>query len=850
MIIRKRKTTSDVSEIAKDYLMRKNIYLNDNWYFKNEFDEEMISSDYKSDELLNVRIPHTVKETPFNYFDDKIYQMLSGYRKEFIADKSWDGKRIVLHFEGAAHEATVYFNGVQLGVHSCGYTAFEFDITEKILYDKPNIIAVKLDSRETLNVPPFGFVIDYMTYGGIYREVYLQITDKTYVSDVFVYTDVPEVYEPGLEEKKVSPKAIGAFLHAKIKLGGNTLGCTVSKSLRRIAGKLPECVNDEYAEAVVLNSSSENTDISFGFHTLPVVLWDINNPALYEFIVSIHRDGKLLDEVKVPFGFRNASFKADGFYLNGRKLIIRGLNRHQSYPYVGYAMPGSMQAYDAKILKEELCLNAVRTSHYPQSHEFINECDRLGMLVFMEFPGWQHIGDEEWKKQAVINEKEMITQYRNHPSIFIWGVRINESADDDAFYTKTNAVAHELDPSRVTGGVRASTKMNLLEDVYTLNDFSHNGKTPGCIKKKDATPDMKKPYMVTEYNGHMYPTKSFDPEDTRVEHTMRHIRVMDAIAGEGDIAGGFGWCMFDYNTHKDFGSGDRICYHGVMDMFRNPKLAAKAYEMQGDEKHVLELSSSMDIGEHPECIRGDIWLYTNADSVRMYKNDVFIKEFHTADSPYKNIAHGPILVDDFIGNLLYENEKFSTEFADKVKHALNTAARYGMGELGIRDKITGARMMLVHRMSVKDIVDLYQKYIGDWGGEATSFKFEAVKNGEVVKTLIKETVNTICLDTLVSHTELIEGKTYDVASVRFKVSDQNGNILPFFAEPVRLKAEGAIDIIGPETVPVRGGMAGTYVKTKKGQGRQGKLIIELDAQGELIRKEIEFNIKEEVIDYV
>lgn len=132
-------------------------------------------------------------------------------------------------------------------------------------------------------------------------------------------------------------------------------------------------------------------------------------------------------------GFRQAVFQKDGFYLNGHKLRIRGLNRHQSYPYVGYAMPASIQRMDAEVLKKELGLNAVRTSHYPQSQEFINRCDELGLMVFTEIPGWQHIGDEAWKAQAVENVKDMVIQYRNHPSIILWGVRINESQDDDEF---------------------------------------------------------------------------------------------------------------------------------------------------------------------------------------------------------------------------------------------------------------------------------------------------------------------------------------------------------------------------------------------------------------------------------
>ena len=126
---------------------------------------------------------------------------------------------------------------------------------------------------------------------------------------------------------------------------------------------------------------------------------------------------EIIDEKIIIFGFRDAQFRKDGFYLNGKKLKIRGLNRHQSYPYVGYAMPKSMQVMDADILKYELGLNAVRTSHYPQSHDFIDRCDELGLLVFTELPGWQYIGNDEWKEQAIKNTEDMVLQYRNHPSI-------------------------------------------------------------------------------------------------------------------------------------------------------------------------------------------------------------------------------------------------------------------------------------------------------------------------------------------------------------------------------------------------------------------------------------------------
>ena len=130
---------------------------------------------------------------------------------------------------------------------------------------------------------------------------------------------------------------------------------------------------------------------------------------------------------------------------------------------------------------------------------------------------------------------------------------------------------------------------------------------------------MNKALIVSEHNGHMFPTKSYDTWRRRQEHALRHARVQNDAAADGEHAGRFGWCMFDYQTHKDFGSGDRICYHGVMDAFRNPKTAAAVYASQGDARPVLELGKTMDIGDYPAGQPGAIYAFTNADEVRLYK---------------------------------------------------------------------------------------------------------------------------------------------------------------------------------------------------------------------------------------
>ena len=809
--------------------MTHRLYLNDDWLFTEQFEDSLVAPEYPENTLQPVRLPHTCKETPFHYFDESLYQMVSGYRRHLLIPKDWQGKRILLTFEGAAHDSTVFCNGKKVGEHHCGYTAFTVDLTDNVLYGQDNLLCVRLDSRENLNVPPFGYVIDYMTYGGIYRDVRLEVKEKVSLSDIFVHTAI---------DFRSSP--VTAQITSEITLTESDENVTIRQYYMPKSTAAAQESWRLLCEQTVSTDVSCDKEFSLTATITAPLLWDTEEANLYILKTQLlYQDNTILDETETRFGIREAVFKKDGFYLNGRKLRIRGLNRHQSFPYVGYAMPKSMQRLDADLLKKELGLNAVRTSHYPQSHYFLERCDELGLLVFTEFPGWQHIGDDAWKAQAVAHAEDMIRQYRNHPSIILWGIRINESPDDDAFYEKTNAVAHKLDPSRPTGGVRAMKKSHLLEDVYTYNDFLHDGEMPGCDPKKKVTSDMEKPYLISEYNGHMYPTKAFDNEERRSEHAIRHANVLDAVAGQPDIAGSFGWCMFDYNTHKDFGSGDRICYHGVMDMFRNPKLAANIYACEQEQTPVLEITSSMDIGEHPGCNRGNIYILSNADSVKMYKNDRFIKEYLPGMSPYKHLKHGPILIDDFIGDSFAQNERFRPKHAKEITDAMNLVARGSLNHIPKRLYLTALKLLLIYHIDFAEVTRLYTKYIGDWGGTATVYRFDAIKDGKVIKSVTKEPVREIRLEAEADHTILTEQHSYDVALVRIRAVDDHGNVLPFYQEPVRLITEGDISIIGPDTIALQGGMGGTYVKSL-GRSGQGALLLQSLTAGEV---RIPFQIK-------
>ena len=739
-----------------------------------------------------VRLPHTVQECPQHYGDHNAYQMVCGYRRKLELGQELEGKHIFLQFDGAAHVATVYLNGVELTTHRCGYTGFRVEITEAAVLGCDNLLAVKLDTRETCDVPPFGFVIDYLTYGGLYREVWLDVKEKSYIEDLYITT-------PTVTTLKIRPTLY------------NASGCIV----------LVELIKGE-------RQLLRKAFTAVGTITIDcpgVKPWDPEHPVLYICRVSLLKIGKVLDVQEVKVGFRTAEFREDGFYLNGKKTFLRGLNRHQCWPYVGYAVTESLQRQDARILKEELSCTAVRTSHYPQSHHFIDECDRLGLLVFTEIPGWQHIGGEAWKHQTVENTRDMVRQYRNHPSIILWGVRINESPDNDELYRLTNAVAKETDPSRATSGVRNLEKSSLLEDVYAYNDFSHTGNNPGCKPKKSVMAEKKKALLISEHNGHMFPTKSFDSWEKRQEQALRHMRVLNDAAAGGEHAGCFGWCMFDYATHKDFGSGDRVCYHGVMDAFRNPKLAAFAYASQGDHKPILVVGSSMDLGDYPGGQIGDIHVFTNADSVSLYKNSHFVATL--SEGGWKGLPHGPLVINDTIGCLLETQEGFDKKKAELLRDCLLTIQKKGGSNLSPADITKIGYAMVKYGMKYEDALALYRKYIGNWGTESTLWRLIAVKDGMVAANYTCGPGNRLHLEVRPSHTNLREGDTYDMASVRIRILDEHGNVTPYAQLPVRFTLEGAARLVGPDVVTAEGGMTGTYVKTI-GETGEARLTIHTD----------------------
>lgn len=737
-----------------------------------------------------VDIPHPGIVLPINHFESKDLALTSVYERTLIFDKDDLSKHLELLFEGAAHKTKVYLNNELIKTNIGGYTPFKVVIRPNL---GNNNLRVEVTSDEDPEIPPFGGVVDYIGYAGLYREVYLIKKPIKNVNDITIrYHDI---------------------------LNNNLVNILVKTNNNQGLMKL-ELYNKENELINIKKKNIDDYETIFNIEIEDKVLWDLDNPYLYN-VKIIYEEA----EYKERFGLRASEFKREGYYLNGKLIKLLGLNRHQSYPYYGYAMPKGAQVEDVKLLLD-LGLNIVRTAHYPQSKHFLNACDELGLLVFTELPGWQHIGDLEWQKKSIKNVEKMIKRDKNHPSVIIWGVRINESNDNHDFFMETNRVARLLDPTRPTGGVRNMAHSEFLEDVYTFNDFIHEGNNIALSNKKEIT-KKKNPYLVTEHNGHMFPTKAYDNEIKRVEHALRHLRVINSMKDKNNgVSGAIGWVFSDYQTHEEFGSGDLICHHGVLDIYRNPKFASYVYQAEGSKKPILQVASDMHIGEYAKSDLEKVYVFTNLDYIKLYKNDEYIETFYPDRKTFKHLDHPPIVVDDFIGDLMEKHERLSKKDSKRAKYILRAVQTDGT-KFSLKIKLMIFYLFKKYKLTMDEGVALFYKYLSNWGTKQSDYKFEGYKDNKLIKTVTKSIYKEYSYHVTPTRDELTIGNTYDTTRVVIAKLDQNLDPATYSFDPVSIEVTN-LELIGPNIQSLNSGMLAVWVKTVK----PGKGIIKVTANNQ------------------
>lgn len=728
--------------------MKGKLLWNLNWYFCEGFSDERVKCG-STDGMEQIHLPHQVKTLTYNCFSHDDTQMISTYAKRFTLNAEEAAKRTLVEFDGVMTYFELYVNGHLAGSHKGGYSRARFEITPYV-HEGENTLFVMVDSNERNDIPPFSCVIDYITYGGIYRDVNLYLLEPVFMTDVLFRYDMTgentaEVY-PEFYVDNAGPAFTGVIAVTVADREGREL-LSYSQDVSVAAG----------CSHITLDRRAVNG----------ITRWDPEDPHMYVVKAVLKKDAQELDTIEDDIGFRTYECRADGLFVNGRRIILVGMDRHQSYPYIGYSIGKRAQRADADLLKQ-YGLNTVRTSHYMQSQYFLDRCDEIGLLVFEEIPGWQFIGDEGFKQVVLQDVRSMIVTDFNHPGIFIWGVRINESLDDDDLYTRTNALAHELDSSRSTGGVRCYTHSHLLEDVYTMNDFCHAGTYGGkggsagssgsdlrqVLRMQQEVTGLpyKVPYMVTEYMGHTYPTKQFDNEFVRDEHARRHADILARTFLKNDSLGSIGWCAFDYNTHGDYGAGDKICYHGIFDMFRIPKYAAYVYRTQkSPEEELLMLPiTAFSRGEKPLYGIMPFLVLTNCDYIEVFMYGKSLGYFYPSNR-FFGMPHPPIEVDvdvDVFWNDVWQDGKI----------------------VGYLD-----------------------------GKPVSEYKF--LRNPHLDGFAVTQD------DTVISSSEV------DTARFEVRFVDQLGHVCTFYNGVIEIETEGDIEVIGPRFLAPTGGQIAFWVKS-------------------------------------
>lgn len=762
--------------------------LNFDWQYKLNFKEDDL--DILKGKVHTIHLPYLPKIDCNEYKNDetsKEHSIITSYYEKCIEiTKEEKDENLFLCFDGIRGEVQVYINGILAKQRYTGYGYLEANITKFVKYNALNKISVVLTGEAG---------------GAIHGPVYLKHKHAAYIESVGITT------KHVLEEEKevdVAIEIVGLVEGMNVQVAvmdkkGNVIANAVSNPLRSLTPHL-------------------------NMKTTKAEIWDVEDPVLYDLHILLQCDARIVDEMIIPFGFRQAEFKTDGFYLNGRKLKLYGVSRGEGLESTNYTPVADLEANDACMIKRDLNMNMVKVTKEGITPSFLKKCDALGLLVFMELPKWtcrEGLLDEE-----SVHEREFtsfIKAYRNYTSLVLWGMGHIE--EDASYEVHMHKLLKQLDGARAIGG---QTQDESLIDVYTYEDLTYTDGGDGLEDPDKVAPNNDIPYLVSSHTGNLFPTKNYDIEERRTEFALRHMRVLDELNASERICGVIAKSYVDEAYVTYVGGRRKVCYTGVLDSERQFKLAAYAYASQQDNHFVMEASSNMQ-GEEGNVV-GGIYVFTNCDMVKLYKDDSYIGEFYPDKEEFPNLMHPPIYIDDYIGESLVTEEGYSPKEASLIKSVLMAMAT-NEGDLPLDIK---GKLMLVRfksKMNRETIHRLYDKYILGIQNAKAKYIFEGYKDGEKVGTLVKGGYTPARIFAEAGRHELTLGETYDATRLIIKAVDANDNLLPYINEVVRVETSGAIEIIGHTYQSLVGGNLAVYVRTK-GEVGTGIVTIKSNELGE------------------
>lgn len=624
--------------------------INDGWKFTkgSPFEAQLTGCDDSSWETVN--IPHTWNDKDADDETPGFYRGPVWYRKQLFIDKSQEGRRAVIYFEGANQEVRFYLNGQFVGEHKGGYTRFCFDITSHLRYGQENLFAIYVNNVYNPNIPPLS--ADFTFFGGIYRDVYLQFMNPVHIAtndyaSSGVYIRTPEVNNSA------------ASVEITTLLTNDMPQATEIRVENIICDADGKEVKKTQAE-VKLAAGETKTDISKKIKIDSPRLWDIDDPYRYMVYTRIldKRKGTLLDEVVNPLGLRWFKFDSEkGFFLNGKGRKLIGTARHQDYFQKGNALCDELHVQDVLLLKE-MGGNYLRVSHYPQDPVIMEMCDKLGIVTSVEIPVVNAVTEtEEFLHNSVEMAKEMVRQDFNRPSVMIWGYMneiflrrpYTEGKQLEDYYRFTEKVARALeatireeDPSRYT--MMAYHNMpQYYEDTHLTEipmiqgwNLYQGWYEPDINEFQRLLDRAHKAYkgkvlMVTEYGPGVDPrVHSYQPErfDFSQEYGLvYHKHYLNEMMKRPFIAGSSLWNLNDFYSESRVDAVPHVNNKGVVGLNREKKDVYWFYKTALSRRPILVIGNrewksrgGVVNTAQKECIQS-VPVFSNAEEVELFVNN-------------------------------------------------------------------------------------------------------------------------------------------------------------------------------------------------------------------------------------
>lgn len=611
---------------------------NEGWLFHRD------GTDFDPARAEQVSLPHTTRIEPRVVNDQ--WQGDAWYARTFDAPASWRGQSVMLRFEAAMNVADVWINGQHLTTHLGGYLPFTVDLTPYLKIGGSNDIRVKLDNRDNPVTGPKPLkLLDFNTYGGLYRGVRLIVKPPVHLSDEMLADKVAGgglfVTYPSVSAAQASVKIAADLRNASAAPATAKVTQSLFDGDRKVA---------EQSKTVTIAANSYQRDDQLLSIDRPK-LWSPGAPHLYRLVTSVDDGRNPPDVTETRIGVRSFAYEGGAFSINGERMFLRGVNRHQEYPYVGYALSPQADYRDAKRIKEA-GFDYVRLSHYPQSPAFMAAADELGLLVLDAIPAWQYNNpDPAFQAQVMRTCRDMIRRDRNHPSVLAWECSLNETEMSKDMVRQFNNVIHQEHPGP------QSWSAGWQNDGYDIYVQARQHRL-----QHYETPD--RPYIVSEYGDWEYYAQNAGFAQNNWGDLKEEARTSRQALGSGEarllqqatnvqeshddnrstpaFADGY-WVMFDYNR----GYADDLELSGIMSIDRLPKYAYWFFRSQRD---ATETGKGYDGGpmvriasEWTPSSSTNVRVFTNADEVELRLNGKTIaRQTPQRDRISQRLSHPPV----------------------------------------------------------------------------------------------------------------------------------------------------------------------------------------------------------------